>query len=158
VFLRFSLFRLRSPSWRAAEHLCQYIIDYPEVFNGKSVCEVGSGLGLVSILLEKLNYCSELVVTDGDEDTLQLLIENKIDNDCLFDTSYLLWGEHDDFLSDHSAGFDILIGADIIYEEEQIFPLLLTVSALMKSKIVTWFVDRFYLCCLPSLSFFFSFL
>jgi predicted nicotinamide N-methyase len=135
-------------SWRAAEHLCQYIIDHPEVFSGKSVCEVGSGLGLVSILLEKLAYCSELIVTDGDEDTLSLLIENKIDNDCLFDTSYLLWGEHDDFLSDHSSLFDILIGADIIYEEEQILPLLQTVSALMKSK----FYDFSYSdCCLTSL-------
>jgi len=118
--------------WRAAEHLCQYIIDNPQRFQGKSVCELGAGLGLVSILLEKLEVCSELVVTDGDEDTLSLLVENKIDNDCLFETNYLLWGEQEDFLSEHSQGFDLLIAADVIYEEEQILPLLQTVNSLLK--------------------------
>jgi predicted nicotinamide N-methyase len=65
--------------WRAAEHLCQFIIDNPDRFQGKSVCELGAGLGLVSILLDKLNVCSSLVSTDGCEDTVRLLIENKID-------------------------------------------------------------------------------
>lgn len=73
------------------------------------MCELGAGLGLVSILLDKLAVCSELVVTDGDEDTLQLLVENKIDNEASFDTSYLLWGEHEDFLSEHPDLFDTLI-------------------------------------------------
>lgn len=98
------------------------------------MCELGAGLGLVSILLDKLAVCSELVVTDGDEDTLQLLVENKIDNEASFDTSYLLWGEHEDFLSEHPDLFDTLIAADVIYEEEQIVPLLQTVKALLKSK------------------------
>lgn len=90
----------------------------------------------MSILLDKLAICSELVVTDGDDDTLQLLVENKIDNEATFETSYLLWGEHEDFLSDHSSLFDTLIAADVIYEDEQIVPLLQTIKALMRSKCV----------------------
>ena len=51
--------------WRAAEHLCQYIIDNPKRFESKSVCELGAGLGLVSIFLEKCCQCAEIVATDG---------------------------------------------------------------------------------------------
>jgi predicted nicotinamide N-methyase len=47
--------------WRASEHLCQFIIDHPDRFSGKSVVELGCGLGLVSILLHKLNLPSLLV-------------------------------------------------------------------------------------------------
>lgn len=118
--------------WRAAEHLCQYIIDHPERFARKSICELGAGLGLVSILLDKLEIADKLVVTDGDEDTIELLIENKLNNDCNFDTAYLLWGEHEDFLSDNIDGFDILMAADVIYEDDQILPLLASVKALLK--------------------------
>jgi hypothetical protein len=35
----------------------------------------------------------------GDEATINLLIENKYDNDCDFDTSYLFWGETEDFIT-----------------------------------------------------------
>ena len=68
----------RPYSWRAAEHLCQYIIDHPQIFRGKVCCELGAGLGLVSILLDKMDECASLLVTDGDEDTMNLLIDNKI--------------------------------------------------------------------------------
>jgi predicted nicotinamide N-methyase len=120
--------------WRAAEHLCQFIIDNPDRFNDKAVCELGAGLGLNSIMIEKCCTCSELVSTDGCEDTVKLLIDNKIDNDCFFSTSYLWWGEHEDFLSEYPTGFDVLVAADVIYEEEQIEPLLSTVSVLLRES------------------------
>lgn len=123
--------------WRAAEHLCQYIIDNPGKFQNKSVCELGGGLGLVSILLDKLNVCSKLVCTDGDDDTIKLLIDNKIDTDCTFDSAYLYWGEHQDFLSENPDKFDILMAADVIYEDEQIVPLISTVVDLLKRKFNT---------------------
>lgn len=124
-------------SWRAAEHLCQFLIDNPERIRGKTVCELGAGLGLVSVLVDKLNIVKQLVVTDGDEDTIKLLIDNKIDTDCSFDTSYLYWGEHDDFVTEYPEKFDTIIGADIIYEEEQIRPLIDTVTAIMKGMYST---------------------
>lgn len=132
-------------SWRAAEHLCQFIVDNPGRFRGKKVCELGAGLGLVSILLEKLDTGLEhLVATDGDEPTLDLLIENKVENECEFDTAYLWWGQHADFVSEHPDGFDILLAADVIYEEEQIEPLINSVCALMKSE-CTGVVGVFFL-------------
>jgi predicted nicotinamide N-methyase len=123
--------------WRAAEHLCQFIIDNPSFFRGKSICELGAGLGLVAVLLEKLEYTSNggsLVITDGDEPTLKLLIENKVDNDCYFDTSFLYWGENEDFLSTYPDKFQGVIAADVVYEECQVEPLLDSVCAILRGK------------------------
>lgn len=124
-------------SWRAAEHLCQFIIDRPELFRGKTICELGAGLGLVAVLIEKLGYTEDgglLVATDGDEPTMKLLIDNKVDNDCFFESSYLYWGQHEDFLSTYPDKFEVVIAADVIYEEEQIEPLLDTVCATLRSE------------------------
>lgn len=119
--------------------MCQYIIDNPLTFKGKTVCELGAGLGLVAVLIDKLGYCnpcsysgSLLVATDGDEDTMQLLIENKVDNECSFESSYLYWGECEDFISSFPEKFDVVIAADVVYEDAQIEPLLTTVSAILK--------------------------
>ena len=89
---------------------------------------------MVSILLDKLNVCSKLVCTDGDEDTIKLLIDNKIDTECTFDAAYLYWGEHQDFVSENPDKFDILLAADVIYEDEQIIPLISTVVDILKGN------------------------
>eukprot|EP01036_Dinobryon_divergens_P022854 gene22854-31153_t len=120
--------------WRAAEHLCQYVIDHPEYFQGKACCELGAGLGLVSILLDKMDVCASLLVTDGDEDTMNLLIDNKIENFCSFETSYLYWGDYEDVLSCYPEKFDVIFAADVIYEEGQVNPLMDTVAALLKGS------------------------
>lgn len=124
--------------WRAAEHLCQFIIDNPPFFRGKTICELGAGLGLVAVLIEKLGYVESggsLVITDGDEPTLQLLIENKVDNECFFESSYLYWGENEDFLSSYPDKFEVVIAADVIYEDCQVEPLLDTVAAILRRKL-----------------------
>ena len=36
----------------------------------------GCGLGMVSILLDKLSVCRSVIATDGDDDTMDLLREN----------------------------------------------------------------------------------
>eukprot|EP01031_Cornospumella_fuschlensis_P027203 gene27203-32868_t len=126
----------RELGWRAAEHLCTYLINEPQVLQNKSICELGAGLGLVSIFVEKLltSYnipYQSLISTDGDEDTISLLIENKLVCDCSFDTSYLLWGEHQDFGA-KGGGFDVVLGADIIYEKESLQALFETVKDILK--------------------------
>eukprot|EP01033_Poteriospumella_lacustris_P014758 gene14758-10555_t len=121
--------------WRAAEHLCQYLIDHPHRFGNKYICELGCGLGLVSILLEKMALeHTRIVATDGDEPTLQLLIENKVENECDFETAYLYWGQDEDFVQEycHAGKFDVLLAADVIYEDDQVLPLITTASRILK--------------------------
>ena len=126
--------------WTAAEHLCDYIFDYDSLFQDKTVCELGCGLGMVSILLAKMNKTKILVATDGDDDTMDLLRENiKLTNcaDNSIISMKLYWGEQetDIFKKQFVDGFDILIAADVVYEKEQISPLILTCSRLLKGKL-----------------------
>ena len=83
-------------------------------------------------IFNSIQFYSILLYCSGDEDTVKLLIDNKVDNECFFETSYLWWGENEDFCSSYPHGFDIIIAADVIYDEAQIEPLLTSVKALMK--------------------------
>ena len=62
----------------------------------KDVCELGCGLGIVSILLSKLKVAHSVYATDGDDDTMTLLHDNiqssnETDN---ITARKLYWGEH----------------------------------------------------------------
>ena len=124
--------------WRAAEHLCEYIVKDPSFLEGRHVCELGGGLGVVSILVHKLSIASSVVCTDGDEVSIDLLRKNAEDTDCTEQgmiVEKLFWGEHESFLRDYPQ-IDMLLAADVIYEEEQIEPLLITAVAILKQATV----------------------
>ena len=136
--------------WRAAEHLCEHIMKDPSLYKGKHVCELGGGLGVVSILLHKLSTAASVCCTDGDEVSIELLEKNAESTGCVVTASddgedkdarsvnvnmgieKLYWGEHDEFLAKYPHTIDTIIAADVIYEEEQIEPLLTTTSAILK--------------------------
>ena len=144
--------------WRAAEHLANYIYKNPDIFKGKTVCELGAGLGLVSVLLSKLKVVNALITTDGDDDTIELLTNNieKVaqDDDSVIITKKLYWDlQVSEFLTDiqpiisdssitsnsvdaanNKCLFDIVLGADIIYEDEQLVPLFSTVTQILRRK------------------------
>ena len=120
--------------WRAAEQLSNYIYNNSELFSGKRVCELGAGLGVVSILLDKLQCCDEVVCTDGDDDTLELLRRNLEHCNCSFDVRKLWWGENEAILEEYPRRFDVLIAADVIYEEDQVAPLLNSADAIMTGE------------------------
>jgi predicted nicotinamide N-methyase len=123
--------------------MCEYIVNHRRIFADKTVCELGAGLGMVSILLDKAfdltNQSNDpilppklILATDGDDDTMELLNRNIHSTDARIEAQKLYWGEWDAFLSIYSEPFDILFAADVIYEEEQIVPLVATVAKLLK--------------------------
>lgn len=128
--------------WRAAPLLCEFLHDNAELVQGKRVLELGAGLGLVGILAEKLG-ATEVVLTDGDTDTLAQLRENVDSNGCEKITCpQLRWGHRlPEFVSLHGE-FDVLLAADIIYVEEIIEPLFDTVVTLMKDKFLLSYARR----------------
>jgi len=120
--------------WRAAEHLCEYLIKDPSVLMNRHVCELGGGLGAVSILVHKLAVAKTVVCTDGDEISMDLLRINAKETGCLEQgmlVEKLYWGEHDDFLAKYPF-IDLILAADVVYEEEQIEPLLTTSRAILQ--------------------------
>jgi len=155
--------------WRAAEHLCEFIANDVHRFANKRVCELGAGLGMVSILVDKLpiNNLKEeeeeeeaaasassststttttrgavVVATDGCPETVDMLRANMISSrvSTRMSCEQLWWGSeqasHQDFVKKHKAlgGFDIIIAADVVYEEDQVEPLIQTVCALLEIR------------------------
>lgn len=123
--------------------MCEYIINHRHIFSNYSVCELGAGLGMVSILLAKAFEPSNqlidhilppkvIVATDGDDDTIELLHQNIQNTNSQIDYRKLYWGELEEFLDNYPEPFDILLAADVIYEEEQIKPLVMTVEKILK--------------------------
>ncbi len=78
--------------------------------------------------------CDLVVATDGDDDTMDLLDYNIKQAKSKAISKKLWWGDGDDegmtLAVDGLRGekYDIVIAADVIYEESQVLPLLTTVS------------------------------
>lgn len=116
--------------WRAGDFLSNYMFQNRDRFVGKSIIELGSGLGLVGILATHLTD-KKVVITDGDDDTIELLHSNCRLNDVdnRVQCRKLLWGVDLDQIEEK---FDIVLGADIIYEQEYVVPLFETAKYLLK--------------------------
>uniref|UniRef100_A0AAV1U385 Uncharacterized protein n=1 Tax=Peronospora matthiolae TaxID=2874970 RepID=A0AAV1U385_9STRA len=116
--------------WRAGDFLSMYIYEHRGRFAGKSVIELGSGLGLIGILASYLTD-QQVVITDGDDDTIELLVANcqlnKVEE--RVQCRKLLWGVDLDHVNDK---FDIVLGADVIYEQEHVVSLFETAKHLLK--------------------------
>lgn len=121
--------------WRAAEHLCEYIETNSSFFEDKVVCELGCGLGLVSILLDKMAICKQVIATDGDDMSLKLLRENVEATQCseTLVVDKLMWGDHDEFIAEY-ANVDVIVAADVIYEDHHVDLLMTTAVAILKDK------------------------
>jgi hypothetical protein len=120
--------------WRAAEHLCEYLTEDPSVLTDRNICELGGGLGMVSIFVHKLGVAKSVVCTDGDDVSMELLRTNADETGCSEQgmlTEKLLWGEHEQFLQKY-PDVDLILAADVVYEEEQIEPLLTTSLAILQ--------------------------
>jgi predicted nicotinamide N-methyase len=85
-----------------------------------------------------MNVASEVVATDGDEETVDLLTRN-IDSTETTNivAAKLYWSESESsvFLERYGM-FDIILAADVIYEHEQVVPLITTVRKLLKSDFI----------------------
>ena len=81
-----------------------------------------------------MHVSSLIVATDGDEDTMDLLQHNIEQSNSEIVSKKLWWGDHGDeeqvLAVEELKGnkYDILMAADVIYEESQVVPLLTTVS------------------------------
>ncbi|KAI4173737.1 MAG: hypothetical protein LQ343_002740 [Gyalolechia ehrenbergii] len=119
-------------TWAAALHLATYLFtDGRHFVEGKSVLELGAGLGFLSILCGTHLGARHVLVTDGSEAVIDLAQGNVELNgvDGLVETSVLKWGDSriDEVLVEESGmiWFDLVLGADILYDPRD-FPALIT--------------------------------
>ncbi|XP_062453081.1 EEF1A lysine methyltransferase 3 [Rhea pennata] len=106
-----------APVWEAALALCEYFEEQRLDFQGKSVIELGAGTGIVGILAALLG--GDVTITDLPV-ALEQIRENVRRNvpETLVPqprVRALSWGlDHDTFPS----GYDVVLGADIVYLPE----------------------------------------
>uniref|UniRef100_A0A3Q0T4H7 Protein N-lysine methyltransferase METTL21A n=1 Tax=Amphilophus citrinellus TaxID=61819 RepID=A0A3Q0T4H7_AMPCI len=121
--------------WDAAVVMCMYLELGRVELKGKKAIELGAGTGLVGIVAALL---ARVTITDR-EPALDFLSTNvkanlPPDSQQSVVVSELTWGEG---LDQHPAGgFDLVLGADIIYLEDTFVPLLQTLEHLCSDATV----------------------
>nr|XP_020497832.1 protein N-lysine methyltransferase METTL21A [Labrus bergylta]XP_020497835.1 protein N-lysine methyltransferase METTL21A [Labrus bergylta] len=124
--------------WDAAVVMCMYLELGKVELKGKEVIELGAGTGLVGIVAALMG--AKVTITDR-EPALDFLSANVKANlppesqESVF-VSELSWGEG---LERYPAGgFDLVLGADIIYLEDTFVPLLHTLEHLCSDTAVVF--------------------
>ncbi|XP_071929340.1 uncharacterized protein [Coffea arabica] len=142
--------------WPGAVLLNDYLAKNAGILQGCSVIELGSGVGITGILCSR--FCRKVVLTDHNEEVLKILKKNA--ELCVSTQSSiscaglkpkkLEWGNSDQLnqiLLENPEGFDLVLGADICFQQSSI-PLLfdtvkqLLVHAAPKCKFILAYVSR----------------
>ncbi|XP_037618262.1 protein N-lysine methyltransferase METTL21A [Sebastes umbrosus] len=122
--------------WDAAVVMCMYLEMGKVELKGKGVIELGAGTGLVGIVAALLG--AKVTITDR-EPALDFLAANvkanvPQDSQGSVVVSDLTWGEG---LERYPAGgYDLVLGADIVYLEDTFVPLLHTLEHLCSDSTV----------------------
>jgi predicted nicotinamide N-methyase len=101
---------------------------------GKRVVELGCGLGVPSIAAARAG--AEVLATDACDEALELVRRNSEANGVRVATGTIDWAVPDELAS--RAPFDLVLAADVLYEEASVAPLL---SLLPRLAPVAWVAD-----------------
>ncbi|XP_015178658.1 PREDICTED: methyltransferase-like protein 22 isoform X2 [Polistes dominula] len=125
--------------WRGALLLADYILSNPDLFKGKIIMELGSGVGLTSIVASFL--AKEIICTDINlGEILNLIKRNFIRNisyvKCKFHIEELnflnlKWSQS---LEEKINVTDIIIAADVIYDDVITDGFVTTLDKILKKK------------------------
>lgn len=97
--------------WPSSEAIFDYCLNH-KVKNGVKICEIGAGLGIVSAAIAYNTSASLLVSTDISTDSVYYIKENFKRNNLAGESACCDWR-----CSPFKEKFDVIIGADILYEE-----------------------------------------
>lgn len=135
--------------WPGAELLNDYLSKNADMLSGCSVIELGSGVGITGILCSR--FCRKVLMTDHNEKVLKILKKNIELCDCSgLQAEKLEWGNSDQLnhiLDENPGGFDLVLGADICFQQSSIPLLFDTVKQLLaageaKCKFLLAYVSR----------------
>ena len=100
--------------YESAYILSDYIFRNQHLVRDKTSLELGSGLGLVSILCAKLGAL-KILATDGDDISADMTKSNAVSNSCshIIETKKYLWNSGDAQVEELTK-FDFILAADIV--------------------------------------------
>ena len=99
---------------------------------GRRVIELGCGLGLPSIAAARAG--AEVLATDMEPDAIELLARNARENGVSLDTVVADWAAPDEIL--RRAPFDLVAGADVLYERQSVASLLSLLPRLAPEAVI----------------------
>ncbi|KAI6249592.1 Protein-lysine N-methyltransferase EFM3 [Erysiphe necator] len=126
-------------TWEAALHMGNYLCNHPEIVRAKRILELGSGTAYLSILCALHLKASHVLTTDGSTSVIsshnynfginQLQYPNQIRSELL------VWGQSINCAKQYPEFFngnmiDLILGADVIYDNAGISELIVTISDL----------------------------
>ncbi|KAL7745426.1 hypothetical protein ACLKA6_015437 [Drosophila palustris] len=122
-------------TWEAALALADYLLEHSSLLNGKNVLELGAGAGLLGILLKHRGLqlpVGQVLLTDGSAPCVQLMRDNIALNfkddpdnmDLAPQCAQLRWDQVKQFPWSQYAVPDLLLAADVIYDDTQFESLL----------------------------------
>jgi predicted nicotinamide N-methyase len=98
--------------WESAVALAQELEQHPQVVAGRRVLELGAGVGLPGLVARGLG--ARVYQTDKAEDALRLAARNERENGLSGIERFLAdWTQWT-----HADRYDVILGADILYETE----------------------------------------
>lgn len=132
-------------TWEAALHLGQFLCVNDHLVAGKRVLELGAGTGYLSILCAKSLDVAHVIASDGSDEVVDNLADNFTLNGVDWDSSVthatrispklLRWGhalvgtEEPEWIGGQKL--DLIIGADITYDQSVIPSLVATLRELL---------------------------
>ena len=128
-------------TWEAALLLGNYLCtNSSSLVHGKSILELGSGTGYVSVLCAKYLGASHVIATDGSDDVVDSLSTNLylngLQDSSIIEGKELRWGqvligsEHPEW--NGGREIDLVLGADLTYDGSGIPPLVSTFGDLFE--------------------------
>jgi predicted nicotinamide N-methyase len=115
---------LGSTLWASARDLCELIEHNSSVFEGKTVLELGAGLGLPGILS---SYSADTVHLTDKPSLVSFLTDNiQLNSRSNVTAMELEWGSVSSALL---SSYDVVIGADIVYADNSLPQLVATLLA-----------------------------
>ncbi|ELQ36788.1 hypothetical protein OOU_Y34scaffold00641g72 [Pyricularia oryzae Y34] len=149
-------------TWDGALHLAHYLVaEKGSTVRGRSILELGAGAGFLSILCAKCFGAESVIATDGDERVIEEARRNveigglsgEGEGHGRVEVERLWWGEDlgklwlHDRSSKQGKSLDVVLGADLIYNEESASALVKTLKSLLilqpRLKIIISWAMRF---------------
>ena len=118
--------------WRSGVALARELAGVD--LHGRRVIELGCGLGLPSIVAARNG--ADVLATDMDSEALELLSHNARENGVAVETAVAEWSAAEEIV--RRGPFDLVIGADVLYEPKSMEPLISLLPSLAPEA---WVVD-----------------
>jgi len=102
---------------------------------GCKVLELGAGAGLVGIAMSIRGVCSDITLTDCNDEALKLIKLNCQSNGCPeVKIERLEWGEGNASKLGLGGSFETVYATDVLYDLDSLEPLLATASELLEER------------------------